>query len=239
MRFVTIPALHNWQSYMPHEAKGCHKQDCETGLRFSKRSPTFLEAEVWAEPLKTKRVVCPAFQALGPLWCHCASEWGVNPSAGGRAAQQFTAAGVNAWTHWEWVTVLPIAHTCKLRQWQSLADLFKDRNKSNPRNKALNYSCWLTQFERKKKIRKDLKNKNKTKLPTNTSKNTHTQCACNMPAGLGLTVLVGRFTGRLSRWLFASGMCVKKKKKKAKCFDSPNKIETSQLFWEYSKHIFF
>lgn len=151
MCFVTIPAFHKWQSYVPHEAKGAINRTVRQTFG-SKTVPRFPEAEAWTEPLETKRVVCPAFFALGPLWGHGASEWAVNPSAGGRAAQQFTADSVNVWNHWEWVMVLLAAHM----QAQTVDGWFRLKQ-SNSQNKALNYSCWLTKFVRKKKSWKNKK----------------------------------------------------------------------------------
>lgn len=119
MPFVTILVLHNWHSNMPHQAKGAVNRTVGQTL-MSKTLPRFTGAEVRTEALETKRVVRPAFLRekvnkisffpIQQLRCRCASEWAVDPSAGGRAAQRFTADCVNVWNHWEWVTAIPVVH---------------------------------------------------------------------------------------------------------------------------------
>lgn len=116
MCFATIPALHNWQSYMPYEAKGAINRI--VGQTFiSKTPPCCTEAELWAEPLKTKRVVCPAF--LGEkvnknqfvFFPHStALVPPLSPQLEGEQHTSSQADCVNVWTHWEWVMVLLIVH---------------------------------------------------------------------------------------------------------------------------------
>lgn len=166
-------------------ATGCRKKDCEADLWFL----CFLSSGATLVP--------PPVPLPGPLTPQLE---GHQRSSSQQTVWMRGTTGKEPWRYW--------LHTCKLGRLQSTAGLFKDWNKGykvNIQNKALNYSCWLRIFEGKKK-----NHKKKQTVPTNTSENPCTQCACDMPAGLGLRVLVNRFTGWLRRRLFAWRRCVKK-----------------------------